>query len=87
MSDNIEYVWFLSSAGDRHEDHVPVGIFSSLEKLEEAIKNNTAGEIVVENDGDVINYISYLDGHDMVAFVYNAYRVKLDEFDPQILNT
>lgn len=85
----MPHVWFLSSAGERHEDHIPAGIFSSLEKVEEALRKEDGNLVIEREDESVVHFTSYYEAADSegVNFVYTARRVQVDEYDPAILNT
>lgn len=86
----MNFVWFLSTPGELHEEHNPQGIFSNLDKLKEALENNPDKELI---ECDYISerlaeFTTYTDeDKDVVDRLYCAYRVPLDVFRPSILTT
>lgn len=34
----MDKVWFLSAGGERHEDHIPYGVFTDLKEVEAALR-------------------------------------------------
>lgn len=84
----MTFVWFLSSQGERHEDHVPAGIFSSLEKIVEVLRKETDDIEVDHEDESVVHFCSYIDdAKEIIDFCYTARRVQINEYKPDILNT
>lgn len=84
----MNYVWFLSTPGELHEDHVPLGIFSNFDKLKQALENTEVAELMecTELSENFAEFITYIDeDKDVVDQNYYAYRVPLDTYYPGIL--
>lgn len=81
-------LWFLSIPGDLHEDHIPYGIFTSLDKIQQAIENYHGTIDIIERDLKTAEYTIFADEDgDVIDVTYYAYLVPLDTFNPGILRT
>jgi len=76
-------IWFLSGEGERHEDHIPHGIFSSLEEIKKVLGEQIE---IDESNPNAVTFTSLFD-EDTIDFVYTAYCVTLNELSPKILRT
>ena len=75
----LTHVWFL----ERHDDHLPIGIFTSLEKIDFFLQNETYGSVEETKVSDEkYKYVGWYEGqvNEPPDFVYDAYKVKLDGF-------
>lgn len=79
-------IWFLSGEGERHEDHIPHGIFSSLEEIKTVLREEDPQIEIDESNPNKITFTSYWD-EDTIDFAYTAYCVPLNELNPEILRT
>lgn len=86
----MKTVFFVSVPGERHEEHIPYGIFTDFDKMRDAIvkcfEENydiTPDEVVHYKEGT--RFVFYLNTDDDAFF--NVYEVPVDVFTPAELNT
>lgn len=79
----MNYAYFLSVPGERHEDHVPLGIFTSVEHALCALE--LAGYFVADVVKECSNTRAAYDAdEELIAYIYT---VPVNEYRPVVLDT